>query len=92
MCGEDEIVPVIHEFLLHIPMQSRDDLFMANDKILFSSKPSSVPDGAPLASVEGHVSLLLTGVCVLTPPVVMCHRLPTVVAVLFTLEEKCLPP
>jgi hypothetical protein len=74
-------------------MKSRDDLFTVNDKVLLSSKPSGVPNGAPPASVKGHISLLLVWVHILTPPIVACGGLPTVLAVLFTLEEivYCLP-
>jgi hypothetical protein len=72
-------------------MKSRDDLFMTNNEILFSSKPSGVPNGAPPASIKGHVGLSLMGVSILTPLVVVCSRLPTVLTVLFTLKEKCLP-
>jgi hypothetical protein len=92
MHGEDEGIPMINEFFLCIPIQSRDNPFMVNDEILFPSKPSCVPDGAPLALVKGHVSLSLTGVHILTPPVAAHCRLPTVVTVLLTLEEEHLPP
>jgi hypothetical protein len=92
MHGEDDRLPVFDEFLLCIPMESRDDLFMANNEILLSSKPSGVPNGAPSASVEDHVGLSLMGVCILTTPVATCSGFSTVLTILLTLEEKCLPP
>jgi hypothetical protein len=92
MCGEDDGLPVVIQFFLCIPMKGGDDLFLMNHEILFSSTSSGVPNGAPPASIKGHVGLSLTGVHILTTPVVAHSRLPTVLAVLFTLEEKCLPP
>jgi hypothetical protein len=73
-------------------MKSRDDLFMANDEILLSSKPCGILNGTSPASVKGHVGLSLMGVNVLTPPIAAHGRLPTVFAILFALKEKCLPP